>query len=643
MTEEVAVDAAETSARLGLTDAEVAERRASGRANDLPVIRSRTVRQILLANILTPFNFLLGGLLVVIIAVGPLNDALFGGVLIANALIGIVQELRAKRTLDALAVLTSPRALVVRNGVSRGSPSTRWCSTTSSSCLPATRSSSTAHPRVLGPRGRRRPDHRRVRPGRQAPRRRGALGQLRGRRVGRFQATRVGAEAYARQLAADARRFTLATSELRNGIDLIIKIISFRWSPLRRSCWSTSSASTRRLPRGARGTVAGVVAMVPEGLVLLTSVAFAVGVVRLGRRKPSCRNCRRSRPSPGSTWSASTRPEPSPAARSRSKRRAARRHRRRRIARRVAGVVAADPNPNATLRAIAEAVRQHRRGWRGRASGALLLGRKWSGGDLHRPRHLDPRCAESSSTRRSAERDDVAELGRRPLAGRDCAGHGTAGVLLSSFAEASLDREHLPAGPRPASTPACSTTRCATRPPPPWATSPTQDVTVKIISGDHPSTVAAIARRAGLTLPAMRSTAGPCRRARGAGRRDRGERPCSAASARSRSGPWSLALQARGHVVAHDRRRGQRRPGAQGRGHRHRHGLGQPGHPCRRSARPARRQLRHPALRRRRGPAGHQQHRTGRQSVPHQDRRTPCCSPSRWAWRACRSRSCRVT
>ena len=103
----------------GLTDDEVAERRERGQTNDVATATSRKVSDIVRANVFTPFNFLLGGLLAVIVVVGPLNDALFGGVLIANALIGIVQELRAKRTLDRLAVLSAPRARVVRAGEQR--------------------------------------------------------------------------------------------------------------------------------------------------------------------------------------------------------------------------------------------------------------------------------------------------------------------------------------------------------------------------------------------------------------------------------------------------------------------------------------------------------------------------------------------
>src|SRR5215510_5250773 len=100
----------------GLRADEVAERVARGEVNDVPAAPTRTVGQILRANILTRFNALLGAMLVLILIVGPIQDALFGLVLVANAAIGIVQELRAKRTLDRLTLLSAPRARVVRDG-----------------------------------------------------------------------------------------------------------------------------------------------------------------------------------------------------------------------------------------------------------------------------------------------------------------------------------------------------------------------------------------------------------------------------------------------------------------------------------------------------------------------------------------------
>src|SRR5258707_5132202 len=100
----------------GLTSAQVAERRSRGLTNAGGEHTSRPVAEILRANILTRFNFILGVLLAVILVVGQPQDALFGIVLVTNALIGIAQELRAKRTLDRLAVLSAPRVRVIRDG-----------------------------------------------------------------------------------------------------------------------------------------------------------------------------------------------------------------------------------------------------------------------------------------------------------------------------------------------------------------------------------------------------------------------------------------------------------------------------------------------------------------------------------------------
>ena len=103
-------------AEQGLSAAEVAQRVAEGQVNDVPSAPTRTIGQIVRSNLLTRFNLLLGSLLVVILIVGPLQDALFGLVIVANTLVGIVQEVRAKRTLDRLEVVNAPRARVVRDG-----------------------------------------------------------------------------------------------------------------------------------------------------------------------------------------------------------------------------------------------------------------------------------------------------------------------------------------------------------------------------------------------------------------------------------------------------------------------------------------------------------------------------------------------
>src|ERR1035441_1203010 len=106
---------AETPAA-GLTSAQVAERRSRGLANAGGERTSRSVAEILRANILTRFNFIVGVLLAVILVAGQPQDALFGIVLVTNALIGIAQELRAKRTLDRLPGPSAPPGRVIRDG-----------------------------------------------------------------------------------------------------------------------------------------------------------------------------------------------------------------------------------------------------------------------------------------------------------------------------------------------------------------------------------------------------------------------------------------------------------------------------------------------------------------------------------------------
>ena len=98
----------------GLSSEEVAQRRAEGLVNDVDVSSSRSVGDILRANVLTRFNAIITVMVVVVLVFGDWRDALFGMVMVINAVIGIVQELRAKRTLDRLSVLVTPQITVVR-------------------------------------------------------------------------------------------------------------------------------------------------------------------------------------------------------------------------------------------------------------------------------------------------------------------------------------------------------------------------------------------------------------------------------------------------------------------------------------------------------------------------------------------------
>ncbi len=272
----------------GLTAAEVAQRVAAGAVNATAARTSRTLAEILRSNVFTFFNGLLAALWLVAMLAGRWQNALFGGVVVANAAIGIVQEYRAKRTLDRLAVLSAPRARPVRDG----------------------REEDVAVEEVVLD------DLLVVRAGDQVP----VDGVLRGGTglsvdeslltgeadavakstgdallsgsvvlagAGRMQATAVGEQAYAARLAADARVFTRARSELQVGTNLILRWIAVGLvvvGPL--VLWSQFRTEDNADWRDAvTGTVGALVGMVPEGLVLLTTLAFLVATVGLARRQ----------------------------------------------------------------------------------------------------------------------------------------------------------------------------------------------------------------------------------------------------------------------------------------------------------------------------------------------------------------------
>ena len=271
----------------GLTAAEVAERVAAGQVNDVPVRSSRSVGEIVRANLFTRINAIIGVLFVLVLSVGPIQDALFGGVIIANTLIGMIQELRAKKTLDRLAVIGEARPRVRRGGVSvemapseivlddvielgQGDKVVVDGELVEAESLEIDESLLTGEADPVDKRS-----------GGQV-----MSGSFVVAGGGAFRATKVGREAYAAQLAEEASRFTLVNSELRNGINKILKFVTYAIIPTGIALIiSQLVVNDDDLSEAIRRMVAGLVPMVPEGLVLLTSMAFAVGVIRLGRQQ----------------------------------------------------------------------------------------------------------------------------------------------------------------------------------------------------------------------------------------------------------------------------------------------------------------------------------------------------------------------
>lgn len=271
----------------GLTTAEVAEHVARGDVNDVPVRSSRSTADIVRANVFTRFNAIIGLLWVIMLFVAPIQDSLFGFVIVANTGIGIVQELRAKKTLDGLAVIGEARPSVRRDGRT-GEISTSEI--------------------VLG-------DVIELGPGDKVVVD-GTVGEADGLEIdeslltgeadpvlkkpgdpvmsgsfvvaggGAFTATKVGRAAYAAQLAEEASRFTLVHSELRSGVSTILKYVTWMMVPTSIGLIiSQLVVKDSNLKDSIARTVGGIVPMIPEGLVLLTSVAFAIGVIRLGRKQ----------------------------------------------------------------------------------------------------------------------------------------------------------------------------------------------------------------------------------------------------------------------------------------------------------------------------------------------------------------------
>ncbi|WP_246149445.1 HAD-IC family P-type ATPase [Nonomuraea turkmeniaca] len=259
---------------------------AVAKTNHVPRRSSRSFSAIIRANVLTLFNLVIGVLWALILIFGEWQDSLFGLIIVANALIGIVQELRAKHTLDKLAVINEAPVRVRRDGREQEIQPHQVV---------------LGDLILLGPGDRLLVDGEVVRSdglevdeslltGEADPVHKNAGDQVLSGSFavagsGTFVATKVGTDAYAVQLAEEASKFHLAHSELRAGVANFIKYITWLVIPIGALLIYSQVRNSVDFGTAITGAVAGIVTMIPEGLVLMTSIAFAVGVVRLGRHK----------------------------------------------------------------------------------------------------------------------------------------------------------------------------------------------------------------------------------------------------------------------------------------------------------------------------------------------------------------------
>jgi cation-transporting ATPase E len=523
----------------GLTRAEVNDRVAAGQVNTAPPAPGRTVGQILRANVLTRFNAILGALFVLVMIVGPPQDALFGVVLAVNVTIGVAQELRAKRALDKLAILTAARARVLRDGtvrevaqdevvlddvldLRRGDQVPVDAAVIDAEGLELDEALLTGEAEPVG-----------KQPGDSV-----LSGSFVVAGTGRARVTAVAGQSYAVRLQAQARRFSLIRSELQQGTSQILRLVTWVMIPAGLLLIvSEFFRSHQPFEEAVRGSAAGVSSMVPEGLVLLTSVAFAAGALRLARRRVLvcelaaieglarvdvlCTDKTGTLTRPGMRLAATEVLNGWRAAQ---------------VTAALAALAAADEDPNPTMKAIA-AGHAKDPGWAVRGRVQFSSARKWSGVAFagHGTWLLGAPAVVGAGLP-----GDVAES----VARHEAEGHR---VLLLAATAAPLGSGRIPAGAQPAALLALTEElREEAAQSVSYLTG--QGVAIKVLSGDAPRAVAAIAQRAGIPAPG-----GPVDASRLTDEQMAGAIEAAGVFGRVRPAQKLAAiraLQAAGHVVA---------------------------------------------------------------------------------------------
>lgn len=270
---------------LGLNHTQVQERQAAGLGNTLIQPRSKTVGQILAGNLLTYFNLINLLIFLLVLSTGRYANTLFMGVILVNTLIGIIQEIRAKRVLDQLSIVTAVHAKVLRDGrqlqitldelvmddIVILEPGDQVCADSiilESQALEADESLLTGESE----------------PVRKLPGEWVLSGSFAVAGRATVQVQRIGQENYAQKIMIEAHRYKRAKSEILTLLNRIIKVISVLIIPVGVLLFANQYFRSKvSWQDGIVSSAAGMIGMIPEGLVLLTSVTLAVGVIKLAR------------------------------------------------------------------------------------------------------------------------------------------------------------------------------------------------------------------------------------------------------------------------------------------------------------------------------------------------------------------------
>ena len=270
----------------GLTNEQVQERIAEGKVNVNENPNTRTYKQIILENTLTFFNFLNIALLVLVLFVRSYKNSMFMGIILINTVIGIIQEIRAKKTIDKLAILTESKTVVLREGK-------KWSISTEKLVLDDL---------IFLKTGDQVPADVKVLEGTVEVNESLLTGESdnlsksQGDELfsGSFvtsgeaccQVIHVGKDNYASQITSEAKEFKRHNSELRNSLNAILKVISIIIVPLGAMLFYKQYMIVGdTLKDSVVNMVAAVLGMIPEGLVLLTSVALTLGSMFLATKK----------------------------------------------------------------------------------------------------------------------------------------------------------------------------------------------------------------------------------------------------------------------------------------------------------------------------------------------------------------------